>query len=519
MSNRKLNTFRPSLMQLESREVPTVTSVTNINHILTVKLNNGNTAVLVTQTSSTIKVVDDTVDKTWSYPAAQVSSINIIPGNGNDTLTAQSTATNPKLVTFNGKNTTGNDDFVGDSGPVSMIAGSGKDTLSAPAGNDTLQGGSGTDTLKGGSGNDSITAGAGTSYLYGGTGNATLNAGVGNDTIVAMNGAGTDVVNEGLGNGVIWVDGVGADNVSTSSGNYVIQSVSSFVDEPNATSTALTATNIVEPTTILGVTYEAFTNRPLFASGGPTAQDVSQYITSAANNLTNLDDSWLLAGLAAIAQQDPATIEHDVVSFGDGTYGVELGGNLYRVDNELPVNVAGETFLAYASVGQQNSLWVPIVEKAFAYYASTNGTPSYANLLSANGATTADVYAAFGATDSGSIPLSGAGSFANATELGSSISTLFGEGYSLSINIETTGITGTSVATGATVTLQDTTSSTTATGNGREYAVLGYTQNLHGVVTGVILYDTDGRYPSGIYVTLNTLFNTAAAGSLDFGNP
>ena len=40
-----------------------------------------------------------------------------------------------------------------------------------------------------------------------------------------------------------------------------------------------------------------------------------------------------------------------VVDFGDGTYGVRLGANFYRVDNDLPVATAGSARTARAATG------------------------------------------------------------------------------------------------------------------------------------------------------------------------
>jgi hypothetical protein len=344
--------------------------------------------------------------------------------------------------------------------------------------------------------------------LNGGTGIATLVGGIGNDTIIGMNGEATDTIFTGIGTSVIWeddIDGV-TDTIEGSTANAVIQAVSGFA---NAGATnVLNGGTFTEPSLLPGNSYEAFTNRPLFASGGPTVSDVKQYVNPAGGGVngtgTNLDDSWLLAGLAAIAQEDPTIIEDNVVNFGDGTYGVKLGDEYFRVDDKLPVNVSGEAFTAYASVGLQSSLWVPIVEKAFAYYATPGGKPSYSNLEAANGVTTPIVYTAFGAT-SGSVALNGVGGFANANDLGLSIESLLSSGYATTVGLTAT-VTGTSVSSGAAVTLAA----------NREYTVLSYTVGFNGNVTSVVLRDPDGTNNSGVVVTLATLY--ASSGTLDYGS-
>jgi hypothetical protein len=80
-----------------------------------------------------------------------------------------------------------------------------------------------------------------------------------------------------------------------------------------------------------------------------------------------------MASLAAVARRDPYTIRAMVVDFHDGTYGVALGGSYYRVNGWLPTD--GKTgALTYAGLGHDNSIWVPIVEKAYAYYRDGDNT-------------------------------------------------------------------------------------------------------------------------------------------------
>ncbi|MDB5302994.1 MAG: Alkaline phosphatase [Phycisphaerales bacterium] len=105
--------------------------------------------------------------------------------------------------------------------------------------------------------------------------------------------------------------------------------------------------------------YQDFSNDPLFAVGGPSENDIHQ---------GQLGDCWFLATLSAIAKADPALIRNDVTAVGDGTFQVKLKHNgvatTVRVDGQLPVTSWGA--VAYAGLGAESSLWVAIVEKAYA---------------------------------------------------------------------------------------------------------------------------------------------------------
>jgi Ca2+-binding RTX toxin-like protein len=92
---------------------------------------------------------DDTV--TVQFGANALMKVNILGGDGNDTLDAST--------------------FQDDA------------TLDGGAGNDTLRGGLGNDTLLGGAGDDLLIGGDGLDTLYGGADNDTLTGGVGQDTL------------------------------------------------------------------------------------------------------------------------------------------------------------------------------------------------------------------------------------------------------------------------------------------------------------------------------------------------
>jgi hypothetical protein len=110
-----------------------------------------------------------------------------------------------------------------------------------------------------------------------------------------------------------------------------------------------------------------FSDRPLFASDGPTKDDIFQ---------GNVGDCYFLATLSATARTDPDRIRQHVVDLGDGTYAVEFNDAYVRVDGELPIGILG--IPVYAKLGHQNSLWVAIMEKAWAF--SRTGANTYASI-------------------------------------------------------------------------------------------------------------------------------------------
>jgi hypothetical protein len=124
---------------------------------------------------------------------------------------------------------------------------------------------------------------------------------------------------------------------------------------------------VTDPT----ITYENFASDPLFSSAGPSPADVNQGYVG---------DCYFLSTLASVAKLDPSLIRKDVVANGDGTFTVDfMNGkttNQVRVNADLPVWPDGQ--LAYAGLGVQNSLWVAVVEKAFAVYRTHSD--SYASI-------------------------------------------------------------------------------------------------------------------------------------------
>ena len=278
--------------------------------------------------------------------------------------------------------------------------------LSGDAGNDTLRGGSthynelrggdgddllygagGTNWLYGDAGRDRLYAGYTSSNVYGGDGFDSLFGGPGNDylsgdggcdVIVAVGGGQHDHLHGGGADGAMdtfWCDAESSEIVDdadwTETVAGAVHRVGAF---SNGVSRELNGQNLPDPTD--SGTTTNFASDPLFTGSGPSPEDVNQGAAG---------DCYFLAALSATAKIDPVRIFQSVVSLGDGTYAVQFFKNgspqFVRVDADLSTSFG---YLTYAKLGQQNSLWVPIMEKAFAFfrtgantYASTNSGFAY----------------------------------------------------------------------------------------------------------------------------------------------
>ena len=117
-----------------------------------------------------------------------------------------------------------------------------------------------------------------------------------------------------------------------------------------------------------GVQWVSYADHPLFADAGPTADDVEQ---------GGIGDCYYLSVLTSVAKTDATVIRESVVDLGDGTYWVQFrkGGNnvFVRVDAEL-ARLGDINYLPYAKLGAQESMWVAIMEKAYAFFRTGAGT-------------------------------------------------------------------------------------------------------------------------------------------------
>jgi fibronectin type 3 domain-containing protein len=125
---------------------------------------------------------------------------------------------------------------------------------------------------------------------------------------------------------------------------------------------------------------------------GPVAGDVNQ---------GGLGDCYFLSTLAAFANTNPAVLQQSAVDMGDGTFTVEFYSHatptFVRVSNDIST---GEYWgYEYARPGADNTMWAPVMEKAYAYFRT--GANTYASLSSG---WMGDVYAAFNVSSEDFMP-------------------------------------------------------------------------------------------------------------------
>ena len=222
--------------------------------------------------------------------------------------------------------------------------------------------------------------------------------------------------------------------------------------------------NIADPNVFTnGHSYRAFESNPLFSAAGPSMTDAVQ---------GELGDCWLLAGLGAIANDNPMAIKQNVVDFDDGTYGVHLGDKFYRVDNELPF--INSTDPLYAKLGEENSMWVAVVEKAFAIHDSFLNGAASSSYDSLEGGNAIDVHQAFGSTNAAS---KGFGLYFSATAMANDIFSHWNNKEAVTITFDTPFFPGVFDAVST---------------------VQSVTRNASGVVTSITLRDFTNPYDNGL---------------------
>jgi len=239
-------------------------------------------------------------------------------------------------------------------------------------------------SIYGGLGNDTLTGGAGNDKIYGQGGTDIVNGNGGDDTIVSIGDATNDKATGGDGNDSFWVDSTEVTDATAAeikTGNLhkvtafaSYQTTSKGAVRTNRVGTNLNGENLADPiVTDATIKYTNFSTNPLFSSTGPSADDVSQGYVG---------DCWFLASLSAIAEVNANVIRQSVVELGDGTYAVQFTNDygvktFVRVDGELPTTSWGG--MQYADLGKQDSVWVAVMEKAYACF-RTGGVANYANL-------------------------------------------------------------------------------------------------------------------------------------------
>ena len=165
----------------------------------------------------------------------------------------------------------------------------------------------------------------------------------------------------------------------------VVAVVKHVTTTPTATATTTGPVAVADPAaTKSSFVYRSFAADPLFGPKGPTITDVSQ---------GELGDCYLLSVLSSVAKTDAALIRQIVVPNANGTFTVTFGGKkgtAVTVDADLPSLPDGRP--AYAQLGAGNSLWVAVVEKAYADYVN----PKADSYVTISGGWMGDAFSALG---------------------------------------------------------------------------------------------------------------------------
>lgn len=380
------NNFALGLEALEDRLQMSVSSLWFSGSTLVVRTDNYATSVTVNPSGSNIMIQEGGTGRSWSYAASSVGRVEFQGGAGNDRfvnnvyslpITAFGFGGHDYLEGYNGADQyiggDGDDTMVGYGGNDTFWGGYGNDIAKGMAGDDSCHGEYGDDKLVGGDGNDYLSGADGFDTLVGGAGADSMYGGYGDDTLVTIDAGTGDYADGQDGRDTAWVDLNYVWN-----GWYYAPQFDSFYAEKsqvvtgfaNGADRTLDGDNIADPSD--GTNYKNFSSNPLFGPGGPSVNDVDQEA---------IGDCWLMAPMGSLALDNPGAVRSMVADFGDGTYGVRLGGNVYRVDADLPTWNAYSTDQVYAGLGTGNSLWVAIVEKAYAHFRT--GANTYASL--ANG--------------------------------------------------------------------------------------------------------------------------------------
>lgn len=212
-----------------------------------------------------------------------------------------------------------------------------------------------------------VWTGAGDDQVFAcGAGPAQVHGGVGDDLIVALNGW-TDLLDGGEGVDGLWGD---ADDVFEGVSQLeldlaCVHAIAGFYQPytssavlPGYVSMDIAGQDLVDPQA--EYPYADLSPLDLF-NNGPQYGDIAQGM---------LGDCYYLASLASLAQASPQRVEQLIAPLGDGTYAVRFyrgGEEVYlRIDADLPIY--NQFYLAYAQTSLSGELWVPLLEKAYAYF-------------------------------------------------------------------------------------------------------------------------------------------------------
>ncbi len=314
-------------------------------------------------------------------------------GSGNDLLGANkvypSLLPGDLVVEFDGEDTAGN----------TLVGGQGNDRIYGSNMDDVMSGNDGDDWLTGLAGDDQLYGGAGKDVLLGGSGVDKLDGGLGVDRLVAIDGVLDTIIPQPVGAITVERDELWIDFIDLAGNLPAVLTVQSqFSDSVHVVSQyrAYDAIGTIQfaPPLAWGISdlidpdardehldndslsQMGYRSSPLFGPEGPVWNDIDQGAVGTC---------YFLARLAALAKTHPQHIRDMVTELGDGTFVVQF---LNQDANRVYVRVDGDLYrdggILYANRGTGNSMWVAIVEKAWAIHRF--GYATYDSISGGNGA-------------------------------------------------------------------------------------------------------------------------------------
>lgn len=486
------NPFRLTVTRLEEREVPAIVSAQIVGGTLVILGDSSVNNFVIDQNATNVTVTEVVTNDIRTFARSAVTAVDVSGNVSNDSFT--STGSVGVVVTMRGY--AGDDTFAGGPAQEVMFGGQGRDHMDGGDGKDVIYGAKGADFILGGAGRDILSGGDGADTVNGGAGADAISGANGNDILIGIDNGTTDTLDSGAGGtDTLWYDqnGTDQDGVTGITPDDFLRAVTEFANGPDKT---LDGDRIDDPATLFGDSYETFVDRPLFATGGPTLADIDQVTGGfgGGGGTPRLDDSWLLSSLGSMLNAFPNLIKSNVADFGDGTYGFRLDGTFFRIDNDLPVNRSGDVLSAYANVGVENSLWVPLFEKLFAT-AINPSNPSYGQLDRGNNPSLvlnpSRAFQTFGgSTGSFQVP----SMFASAPQLANFVASALQSNFAVAFTVAT-GAGGFQLR------------------SGQSYAITDFGTDTFGNVASFTVQDPTG---GSFTVTAATLFGTT--GRLDIGD-
>lgn len=253
--------------------------------------------------------------------------------------------------------------------------------LEGNEGDDILTGGPNSDVLTGGAGQDTLRGGDGFDMLIGGAGVDRLEGGPGWDHLVGIDEGSLDTLSDADGRDVFWSelrwDGrrfVG-DRVLGAGSDDVVRRVARFANAWGGADLSLDGDDIVDPAVPdpavdsrapSGLVWRSYRGLllPLFQNRtAARAEDINQGAIGDCKAMS------AIFSLAANAAGGTWPIYARMADFGDGTYGVAFGSQVYRVDADF-VSVPrgdGSYAVAFAKPGPRQAVWAMVLEKTLAY--------------------------------------------------------------------------------------------------------------------------------------------------------